>query len=75
MALSTPTPQQVQASHLIAGLTGALTVHRLTKRIPVSTTKRLIVLALVAVAIAYWHRQSNSPMASLFSTNRGSAQS
>jgi hypothetical protein len=69
MSLSTPTPQQVNASHLVAGITGALTIHRLTKRIHVSTGKRLIFLALVALAIAYWHRKSNSPIADLLAHN------
>jgi uncharacterized membrane protein YfcA len=70
MSLSTPTPQQVNASHLVAGITGALTIHRLTKRIPVSTAKRLVVLAVVALAIAYWHRKSNSPIADLLANGR-----
>jgi uncharacterized membrane protein YfcA len=74
MALSTSTPQQVSAGHLIAGVTGALTVHRLTKKLPVSMTKRLIFLALVALAISYWHRKSNSPMVSMLTGNGRTAE-
>jgi hypothetical protein len=71
MAITVPTAsQQANAGHLVAGLTGALTLHRLTRKIHVSPTKRIIFLALVAVAIAYWHRRSNSPIAG-FTPNNG----
>jgi hypothetical protein len=60
MSVSVPTSQQVNTSHLIAGLTGALAVHRVTKRIHVSPMKRIVFLAVVALAIAYWHRKTNS---------------
>jgi hypothetical protein len=60
MSVSVPTSQQVNTSHLIAGLTGALAIHRVTKKIPVSLTKRLVFLAVVALAIAYWHRKTNA---------------
>ena len=60
MSLSVPSSRQVNTSHLIAGLTGALAIHRVTKRMHVSPMKRLVFLAVVAVAIAYWHRRTNA---------------
>jgi hypothetical protein len=66
MAITVPTAaQQANAGHLVAGLTGALTLHRLTRKMHISPTKRIIFLALVAVAIAYWHRRSNAPITGL----------
>jgi hypothetical protein len=63
MAITVPTAtQQANAGHLVAGLTGALTLHRLTRKIHVSPTKRIVFLALVALVMAYWHRRSNSPI-------------
>jgi hypothetical protein len=59
MSVSVPTAQQVNTSHLIAGVTGALAIHRVTKKIPVGPVVRLSFLALVALGIAYWHRRTN----------------
>jgi hypothetical protein len=69
MSVSVPTAQQVNTSHLIAGVTGALAIHRVTKKIPVGPVVRLSFLALVAVAIAYWHRKSNSPAPGSYAGN------
>jgi hypothetical protein len=61
MAISLPSSQQVNASHLVAGVTGALAIHRVTKKIHISPVKRVVILAVIALAIAYWHRRANSP--------------
>jgi hypothetical protein len=71
--MSVPTAQQVTTSHLVAGVTGALAIHRVTKKIPVGPVVRLTFLGLAAVAIAYWHRKSNSPIAGLIANSQRSS--